>query len=754
MHSKYRYHGFLKQIQNIPDAETLSRVDHISFSAEDIEHWKCTDDPTEKEWLSVPVRVVRTEDGTAMLRGHFEDIRRIDNLDRKEPRFWAPLSITSSEDPRFPLDCLRYPIVEVTYCCASSHAYPACYWSYPGGSHLTVLEPSREWVTAALLLSHQEFPRSISQFSLRLYSAWRTTEVLEISRIQFRALTPEEKRVLSEIYLNLENTLPPQPYTLLDEFLPFGVTMNIGTAQQLAELLDISFFDYFRLAFEDIARHHHNAVSIEGVQHLKQDDRHVLTELAENFGLRLVPCFNWDMAEFDLKGEALVEEFIKPHVESRGILAWNVLDAPPEQHLGAFLKARDLISTVDKNHPLAIHLRQADAFAFYAPYFAASGFSYFRSGNPWGISDTVRTHLPLMGGYQFWITAPTFVYASDAPDWCTNPQLRMMLNLALAHGARGWFAHTYHNTPVWINGHYERSLSGPFLTFSDLWAELGNRIERLSVLAPLFLSAHPIAPPDQLAFVLQYQKNAKTQLDENREGITVCWLEGPDYFLYYFVNNDPDQVTSVNLSLPETLPYGLEVYDTTALVRIRSWEPSPRERHLEMFPGQGQLLIIAQPPICAHWREIIGRRMLLADQRQTRVDLELARQYRLDLEGIESTLSDPGEQATMEDLKRVHEARERLFNLIYATPEIYETRGLLIKASSIICGCDERLNALHGKGKTELAHELGVRILPLARTLTVLRLQLRRGYGARIRHDAELLVQSAMDLLREIWSRQ
>lgn len=753
MHSKYRYHGYLKQLSGSPEPEQLKHINQVVFSSDSIEHWKCTDDPTEKEWLNVPVRVSRIEEGVA-LRGHFEDIRRIDNLDHKQPRFWAPLSITSEEDPRFPLDCLQYPLVEITYRCATSHAGPACQWSYPGGAHLVHLEPSREWVTVAIPVQHRGFPRSLSRFTLRLYGSWRSTEILEIAEVRFRAFLPEESDALTSLYAELENTSAPQQYPLLKEFLPFGVYLNCAVVEQLADLMDISYFDYLRLAFEDIVRHHHNCVVMEGMQALDLEDRNVLVELAENFGLRLVPTFEWPMEDFDKTGDELIDSYIKPHADSNGILAWNLLDAPSEQHLQNFIKARDKIALVDHNHPMAVHMLQADTFPLFSPFFAASGFSHFHSGEPWSIGQALRTHLPLSGGSQFWLTAPTFVYASDAPEWYSSPQLRMMLNTTLANGGRGWLSYTYHNTPVWVDGHYEQSLTGPFLTFSDLWAELGNRIERLAGLSPLFLSADPIDPPSHLPLTVTFKRNPKTQLRDSVDAISVSWLQGPEYFLFYVINNDTDQVTSVNLSLPAALPDGQEVYEITALVRNRAWEPSPHDLHFEMFPGQGRLFLVAQPPVCNHWREVIGHRILQSDRRQTQVDLELARHYRLDLGDIAATLNNTEKHASIAELNRVRNAREQLFNLIHTTQEICEPHALLVKASSIVCGCDEALASLYGRGKTEQARELGVKVLPLARTLTVLRLQFRRGQGQRISPEIATLAQSGTDLLSEIWSRR
>lgn len=753
MKYKNKYHGFLKSLPQLPDPTALEQADRILFSADDLEQWKTEDNQSEKEWVGVPVRKRRTEDGLALF-AHFEDIRRIDNLDRNEHHYWAPLSASQESNPRFPVDCVRYPVLEITYRCTTSHAVPACQWGYEGGQHLLFLDPERDWCTVAMLIPYRSFPAMLTRLSLRLYSSWRSTESIEIASVAFRSLLPEEQRAIEESNAYIDTVPPPRHYPVLDTFLPFGVSMNTATVEQLANVLDISFFDYWRLALEDIARHHHNCVVVDAMDTLSHENRRVLFDLAENFGLRLVPTFDWSMDNFAEEGDALIEEHIAPYADSQAILAWNIQNAPLGRHFRAFLDARDKVAALDKNHPLLIHTHQADTFPLFAPHFAASGFSYFKSGVPWQLGDTIRTHLPLLGGQQFWVTAPAFVYASDAPEWNTSPQIRLMLNMAISNGARGWIAHTYHNMPVWVDGHYERSLTGPFLTFSDLWAELGSRVERLSVLAPLFLSAQPVPPPDDIRIETSVSKHPKSHLQFDMSPLSTLWMKGPDYYLLYIINNDTGQVASVNLTIPEKLPDGLEIFDTTTLVRARAWEPTGRQRHIEMFPGQGQLFVIAEPHVCETWRDVIAQRILDADRRQAQVDMELARQYKVNIDDITETICTREENVSIERLIHVHEAREQLFNRIYSTPEIYETRQLLVKTSSILCGCDEALSAMHSSGRADTAHELGVRVIPLAQKLTTLRIILRRGRGADIHEDALKMTQQSEDMLREIWSRR
>lgn len=686
-----------------------------------------------------------------ILQGFFTDIRPLDNLKKSTALYWAPLSVSAEEDEHFPLDCLQYPLVEITYRGMTRHARLACQWSYPGGAHLVHLDTSTDWRTAALLIPLRNFPKEITRFTLRVYASTRSEESVEISHIRFRELLPAEEETLDFHFSTLPEMSPPRSYPQLDEHLPFGVSMDADTVSRLANMMDINYFDYWRLAFEDIARHHHDCVIVERMDVMTDENRSILVDLAENFGLRLIPTFRWALEDFPEKGDEWIERYIKPHATSPGIFAWNIHDHPEEHYFKNYLSARDKIAEVDTRHPVVFHSRQADTFPLYAPYFAAAGFSHFKPGDPHSVKDSLRAHLPLMGGQQLWITAPAFVRASGAPEWSTSPQLRLMLNMTLANGARGWMAHCYHNSPVWLNGHYQRSLTGPFLTFSDLWSELGTRIERLSVMAPLFLCARPMAEENPFEVEAVVRKSAKSPLEQDEDALSIFWLEGPDYYLCHLINNDAGHVTSVDLTFPDSFPENMEIYDTTALVRIRSWAPAPRRQHLEMSPGQGQLFLIAKTPVCLHWREVIARRILLADQRQTKVDLELARQYELDVESIETTLRERDEEMSLEELHSARMAKDALFNLIYATPAIYEPRQLLVKASSIIRGCDEALCSLHGRENVKKARRLGPKVIPLARTLTDLRLRLRRGYGSEIQGEAETLVQESLELLHTIW---
>ena len=72
------------------------------------------------------------------------------------------------------------------------------------------------------------------------------------------------------------------------------------------------------------------------------------------------------------------------------------------------------------------------------------------------------------------------------------------------------------------------------------------------------------------------------------------------------VSNELTEVTTVYIDVPCGLPEGLEVFDMTDFVRSRSWVPVAWKRHLEMFPGQGQIMLVAPRDVCERLRTQVG----------------------------------------------------------------------------------------------------------------------------------------------------
>lgn len=744
----YEYSGYLRSLLEAPSIEDRDRLDYIEFGPHELRQWTTIDAESDKEWQSIAARAIATEEGV-LLRGEFEDLRRLDLLPKDDPSLWVPLGSRRYRDERLPVDLGRFPVVEVTYRCITEGAIPACVYAYPGGIHFDGLPASQEWRCEARLLQHHGFPERIDHVTFRLFSTERATQELELRSVRFRALSEREREAVRRKIDFTDELGGPPHYPLLDEFMPMGVSMKAGSAKRLADAMEISFRDYWRLALEDVARYHHNAVAIEELELLSPGEWRELLGLAESYGIKILAHHQWPMSELVKRGQELVDEHIRPFANSPAILAWGVQDEPPESTFLAHLQARHLIEQVDSQHPLVTIMREPNGYPLFAPHFAASGISLFHSNSAWDLGTLVYTHYPLNKGQQFWVNAPAFVYGTETPGWCTCPEMRLMLNQAFANGARGWFAFSYHNEPIWGDGAFIRSLTGPYLTFSDLWSELGHRMERFNGLAPLFLNARPSGPPE-IGFKISAEAHPRSRRGEGIEPIEWRWLHGEDYALLYIITNDIGEVTPVNIEVPAHLSKGLEVYDMTEFIRTRVWQPMARERHLEMFPGQGEVILIAKPEACIRWRDICAQRIIENDRRQIALDLALARRYNLDVSMVQHHLRHMVSPRPMEEMPKSKDARDHLVNKLYTCPDLLGARSAILRASAAICGCDGSLCRMMGFGKTQLAHDFGLKVAPLSSELTSLRLQMRRGEGKQIVQRADILADRVVALLSDI----
>jgi hypothetical protein len=385
----------------------------------------------------------------------------------------------------------------------------------------------------------------------------------------------------------------------------------------------------------------------------------------------------------------------------------------------------------------------------FAPYFSVSGFSLYTSHSPWDIGEVVHTHARLIRGQQFWLMAPTFIYATGSPEWSTCPELRLTVNLAFANGARGWFSCAYHNDPVWVSGSCQRTLTGPFLNFSDLWLELDRRMERMSALAPLLLESKP-APLPTKWYVSGESSTDSARVPEGFPPTTSYRLRGPDYNLFFVVSNDVRGMSSLNINIPRRVLGENKLYALSDFVQSRTWAPMDLERHIEMFPGQAQIVLLAPPDVCARCRDELARRLIVEDYNQLSSYMKLARAYDINTKRIERAVASVGQGDPIKDLAKMDRARDQLVDAIYSTPAAHLSRSALIRAASAVCACDGSLCRLVNRGKLDLAKELGLKVVPLARETTNLRLAIREGKGSSVMEQCEDLGRRALETLAEI----
>ncbi|MBN2310860.1 MAG: hypothetical protein JXR94_17935 [Candidatus Hydrogenedentes bacterium] len=745
------YSGFLSTVLPGPEAPTPDDVAQVVITPDDLARWALKDQDSEREWQKIPVHRARTDSGIE-LTGKFEDIRRMDILGVDDPRFWVPLSSLGCESGPFPVKLKDYPILEITYRCTSENARPALAWIYQGGASVAWLPPSRQWRTVARRVPHGGFPRRLDQLTVRLYATTRTTESIEIRQIRFREMSPAESAAYEGALTLLEAEGPPRRYPVLDEFLPLGVVMDAQAARRLAEMMGVSLAEYWELAFEDLVIHHNNCVALDNIEQLTAPEWTELLSLADRYKLKIVGSHGFPLEDDPERMRAAIELRIKPYAESTSVLAWSLLKGPGEEHAQRLATARALVEEVDTNHPTAVVSDRPTGFPLLACNSPVAGLAYQASHRPWGLGQAVRSHVRLAKGQQFWVIAPTFTYATGMPEWSTCPELRLMANLAFANGARGWFSYAYHNDPVWVSGSCQRTLTGPFLNFSDLWLELDRRMERVGALAPLLLAAEPARLPKKW-YVTSDISADMTQIPEGLAPTTSYRLQGADFQLFFVVSNDIRGMSSLNISIPRQALRGQEIFVLSDFVQDRLWRPMNLERHLEMFPGQSHVVLVAEPALCARWRDIIAERLVDDDRGRLDFNLDLAHTYGLDVGPVENLIESVGNGDPLKDLETMDRARDLLVDLIYESEDICRSRSAVIRAASAVCACDGALCRLVNRGRADQARELGTRVIPMAREITKLRLEIRQGRGASVSAHCEDLVDRVLALLGDIRAR-
>jgi hypothetical protein len=275
-------------------------------------------------------------------------------------------------------------------------------------------------------------------------------------------------------------------------------------------------------------------------------------------------------------------------------------------------------------------------------------------------------------------------------------------------------------------------------------------MERIGAIAPLFLETVPDRLPRRWFVTSRASGDSHSQLPSGVPSTNSYRLRGPDYNLYVIVSNDRLGMAALNIDIPADVMEGLEIYDLTDVVQNRQWTPMNLERHMEMFPGQARFLFVAPKEVCGRWRDIIAARLMEDDRRQLGFDLQLAKTYGLDYGRVEQLIESVHPEQSMAGLETMDKARDMLVNLTYASSIITDARSQLIAATAAACACDGALCRMLSRGKAELARDYGMKVIPLAREFTNLRLDLQRGKGAAIADHTRQLSKRILNLLAEI----
>jgi len=744
----YEYSGYLSTILPEPDRSLFESVEGVTFDAADLAKWRNIDVDHALEWRRVPVRKIQT-DGAIRIEGDFRNVNTIDMLAPGDPRYWVSLTTLGMTDSRFPIDVTQYPVIEVTYRCASTNAHPTWMWTYDGGSHFGALPKTDAWRTVARKVQHFDFPTRVDDVLLRLYSATRTVESLDIKSVRFRAMTDQELEATRTSLARLEDRKPGPRYDILREFLPLGVYMDADSADRLADTLGVTSDEYWQLVLEDLVMHGHNAVALAHFDRMDAGARDALLARCERDGIRIVARHEFPVGGDEAEQQRVIDRHIKPTAHAPAMFARTFSGEPIENDFLQVLDAKQRIEEADPDHPVALVARYPNSYPLFAPYFSVTGIGHFASRRPWDAGKTVRTHVPLSDSQQFWLAAPAFMYPTQTPQWSTCPEMRLMANLAFANGARGWFAYSYHNEPVWQNGRLQRSLTGPFLTFSDIWSELMLGLKWIDALAPLLLETQ-IEDTIEDWFLRGVRTQSTVCPEPGIAPVSQYHLRGGDFSLYITVSNNTREIAGIEIDIPPDLPEGVQAYDLSAFVKSQVWGGAVRQGHLEMFPGQAHVLLVATEE-CAHaWRDRITQRLVQSALRKIRYPHQMARNYGLDTGEIEASLEALNGTGSLACLSIVKAAADQLTDMLYANEAITRARSSIIEASAACCGCDGALCRLMALGKGDYAQAAGPEVVALAREFTRQRVELRRGNAAAVIESAEATAVRGEEILKRL----
>ncbi|MCX8065000.1 MAG: hypothetical protein N3G21_07490 [Candidatus Hydrogenedentes bacterium] len=760
--SKYVYRGILAGLKDTPSQKELEGCPAIEFGAEDLAKWVTADHPSEEEWkfIRASKKLISDFGGESKylrFEGDFTNVVRADlTIQKVTPTFWAPLSTMSKDVPHFPISSNDYPVVEMTYNTEVGRGVPAWSWYYNTGQFSEYLEPSSEWVTVARVWSYNGFPRKMENFVIRLYSHTRTKECLFIKNVRFRDFTEREKEFIKSRIAVLISGERPLRYSILDTFFPIGTYLKADVIKKMCSEIKVDLETYLNLLFEDIAQHYHTIVFLQDYFDFLPGDRDIVFDVANKYGIKVVISLEEEPTKLDVSNmsgfwDKYCEE-IKKNASYPSLFGWVIKESPSDEDFDGYIFLKKKLEHVAPNNPVIYLTREANAFPIYASISSISGLSHWRSKNPWEFGQLVRTHYRVSRGQQLWVITHAFVSATGFPLWNSAPEVRLMLNLAISSGARGWLSYIYHNIPLWLGGDCEKSITGPFLCSTDVWQELGARLGRFFALSPLFLHSVPLTHSPDIEVEVRSRRHERSRCPQSIDVISQSWFKGKDFYIFYLVNQDTSEVTSVDVKFKTSFSEGVKIYDATQFVRTYEWVEVQPVFHREMFPGQGLILLIATPDVCRNWENVIVGRTVEFVAKQIKIDTELLKNYCEDLrdyyyEKLEDYLSKENSPQKLEILSKL---KDDIFNSLYACEDLVKSRGKLYESESLLCACDEELSKLLGQEKSKTIEPYKKELLRLAKEVVKYKLLIKNGEGKKILNDINKVCIDLHKLLYEL----
>ena len=378
------------------------------------------------------------------------------------------------------------------------------------------------------------------------------------------------------------------------------------------------------------------------------------------------------------------------------ILAYDLSDEPGGEHIPNYMMLQSIWRDLDPAHPVVVILNlNRTEYLPYMPVYYGDEYPIHgekRGGrDPWHMYTSVRfctdrTSAPV------WVMLPAFGGLEDYPwQLATGPEMRLMIHLAIAAGAKGITYHGSYSPPCWTHNHYYfYTARDSWQAGTPAWDEMRRVGRQITAIMPAALQADTV---DDEPFTTDAET---VTLGENRyqgPAVTVSALRertGTGHFLVV-VNQDIDTertaMLSPNAALLPANAVLLDLYD------LKEIGPATAGHSLTLEAGDGRMLYCGTPEDCARVLDAVHANHCRNELPIYRIDAEMAASNGLDITAAEADAK--AAEAALEAGKGA-EAHEKI---LAAQRKLAEAIAANAAVSAALSNLDQALPLL-----TELAN--------------------------------------------------
>lgn len=317
------------------------------------------------------------------------------------------------------------------------------------------------------------------------------------------------------------------------------------------------------------------------------------------------------------------------------ILAYDLSDEPGGEHIPNYMMLQSIWRDLDPAHPVVVILNlNRTEYLPYMPVYYGDEYpihSDKRGGrDPWHMYTSVRfctdrTSAPV------WVMLPAFGGLEDYPwQLATGPEMRLMIHLAIAAGAKGITYHGSYSPPCWTHNHYYfYTARDSWQAGTPAWDEMKRVGRQITAIMPAALQTAPVKDEP-------FSTDAETvTLGENRyqgPAVTASALKErgeAGYFLVVVNQDHENEHTATLLPTVTLLPENAVLWDLYDLKKIG---PAASTTHaVTLQPGDGRMLYCGTPADCARVLDAVHANHCRNELPIYRIDAEMAANNGIDI---------------------------------------------------------------------------------------------------------------------------